>query len=91
MAKSRYRVEPGLPAASESRPADAPSPPPEPPPAKESCRSCRHWLPLADPNLGFCRRYPPSVPSLILSASGPVRMFPVTLAEDLCGERAPRA
>lgn len=59
----------------------APSSPQDP----RCCGNCQYHQKLEEAH-GKCRRYPPHIPSLALTSSGPFGIFPITLSTELCGE-----
>lgn len=62
--------------------------PPQEAKTPRRCGGCRHYLALEEAN-GFCRRYPPTINSLVLTSNGPYGIFPITLFTNLCGEFSP--
>ena len=60
-------------------------PPPQDP---RCCGNCQYHQKLEEAH-GKCRRYPPHIPSLALTSSGPFGIFPITLSTELCGEHRP--
>lgn len=55
-----------------------------------ACEDCKYWALTPerhnDIKVGQCRRFPPSLVSTHLTKAGPLAMFPLTLAFQLCGE-----
>jgi hypothetical protein len=60
-----------------------PKPQLKPQPEKESCESCRFYLPNKDDPYGYCRRYPPT---FVTTDEGGGFMDPSTEDSDWCGE-----
>lgn len=55
------------------------------------CRTCAYWVqdgrrrPFSSSDLGGCRRNPPQI---VLTPNGARGLWPVTNADDFCGEHA---
>lgn len=48
-----------------------------------TCASCAHWEPNAEKTCGMCVRFPPVV---ISDEEGISTVFPITEADERCGE-----